>query len=296
MVNDNNLSIESIKYIDQFRYIIISTQAIYLYDLRYSQKPVSEFPFNINYKGINLKPLIVLDEFTEHNYYLGLDITKKDISHILFDICEEKRGDFYNNFANVNLIKSRSVSEDIAGILVDRDSYVYFSVDSFCTVNCNIMNLINTTNANGEGFQKLDSRFIEDGIECGDDLIVNLFKKNYHDYVYKKEPGDDNSRLNYENLVQEYEPQGLEDVENVSLEGSDESIEDEITYGYAKIKGKIKKLYEIKNNRALVEQLLDPNGHGGDVNMSEEEEGSLIVDNNIELNDTLKQILENFKL
>jgi hypothetical protein len=288
MVNDSNLSIESIKYIDQFRYIIISTQAVYLYDLRFSQLQISEFPFNINYKSMNIKTPIVRDQFTDHNYFIGVDLSKKDISHILFDICEVTKHDFYNNFSNVNLIKSSSTIEDVAGILVD-DTYINFTVDNFSTVSCTVTNLININNPNTPGFTKINSRFIDDGIEPVDEgeKKANLFKQNYHDYIYEKE--SEHEKLTYNNLVEEE----VDSVESASLESDDERVNDEVDYGYAKIKGKMKKLFDIKNNRALVEKLLDKNI---DVNMSEESEGSLIAESNTELNETLKQILENFKL
>jgi hypothetical protein len=292
MLSDNSLSIEAIKYIQEFRFVVLSTQAVYLYDLRYSSLPISEFSININYKGMNVKNLINTEIFSERDYFIGIDLTKKDTSHVLFDIAEVKQHDFFNNFANINLIGNNAFNEDVCGIL-DGDTYIYFSVDNFSSVSCNFVNLLNISDPKAENYLRLDSNFIENPINEKNlnDEIKKLFENNYKNNIFKKE-SNGMEKFEYENLVEEANELKGDDNEVEMMESSsEEEADEEFAFGYAKIKGKKKKLFEVKSNRNLVEKLLFEEN---EVKVSEDEE-SIESESNKEINDTIKQILNNFK-
>lgn len=82
--------------------MVFSTQNVYLYDLRYPHFAVSEFPLNINFKGLEIKEIEIYGNesyLNTHKYFSGVDITYKDNSHLLFD-CHINNQTIFKNEKN----------------------------------------------------------------------------------------------------------------------------------------------------------------------------------------------------
>jgi len=69
-------SIDDIKYINNYEFVIISMKDNLLFDIRNYNRPVSESPLNINFKGCAIKPVKTYGNFNNFNikYYLILII------------------------------------------------------------------------------------------------------------------------------------------------------------------------------------------------------------------------------
>jgi len=93
ILNESKIRIEDTRHIENFNFLVFSTQNIFLYDLRFPHFPVSEIPLNINYKGLEIKEIEAFGEtYLDTNFlFCGIDITYKDNSCLLFDIeiCNE---------------------------------------------------------------------------------------------------------------------------------------------------------------------------------------------------------------
>ncbi len=89
ILNESKIRIEDTRYVENFNFLVFSTQNVYLFDLRYPHFAVSEFSLNINFKGMEVKDIEVYGDeayFNTRNYFCGIDITYKDNAHLLFDV------------------------------------------------------------------------------------------------------------------------------------------------------------------------------------------------------------------
>jgi len=88
ILNESKIRIEDTRYLENFNFLVFSTQNLYLYDLRYPHFAVSEIPININFKGMEIKDIEMFgdDYLNTKIFFSGIDITYRDNAHLLFDL------------------------------------------------------------------------------------------------------------------------------------------------------------------------------------------------------------------
>ena len=118
ILNDKKIRIDDLKYGESYNFLVFNSQNVLLFDLRYPHFPVSEFPLNINFKGIEIKDIEYIgNELNVKKCYGGLDITYKDSAHLLFEI------DINNQIE----IKDDKIESDFNNIKeeIENNSYPY---------------------------------------------------------------------------------------------------------------------------------------------------------------------------
>ncbi len=277
------MNIDKILYLDDFRFVVFTTQAIYLHDLRYSQIPISEFPLSINYKGLDIKQ--VKRSYFEDIHLTALDKTGKDNSHLLISVKEEKDLELFNTFTNTRLIKNNKFMQDVSGVRSEDELYMYFSVDQFGGLDVNVYNLLNVNNPTKSYFCMMNDTFLNDNLDDKNktiyDTIQKLTEESYNRKIYKKEKKKQKLKFKSEEEMSD---------ENPNLD-SDSS--EEIDYGYAKVNGEKTKLFDVCNKRKLMEKVFEK---FGEMELEEDDNSGLRSNTHVELNEVLKPIIDKFSI
>jgi hypothetical protein len=249
--------------LDSFKYILFSTKKIELYDIRYPSLKVSEFPLNVNYKGMEIKNILKIDELDTDTFYIGMDQSRKDCSHLLFRTVDDNRMEFFNDFIDVHMIsQSKEAVEihDSCSILVDKDSYINFTIDNFGKLNGLTYNLKNSVDCTKNNIDLIQNNFasnINNGeLASNDDKIIQIFETNYKNNSFKiNKNKKDIIKYKSVNEINEAD----DDIILSDLSESEDS-EDKIDFGIAKVNGNKQKLYKIQNKRKLVEEIINTIG------------------------------------
>lgn len=273
LFSNDSFNINELKYINHFNYITFSPQKLSLFDLRYPSLPISEMPLHINYSQFKMKEVIK----SEEHCYLSpihscIDNSKRDQSHLLFDINEKIEG-ILRTFCKYDLIKNDKLQIDIhdsINYLCANGVYLNFIVDNLCGVYLNVYDL--TKNINGKDDMSSFNQVLFKDETCNDDIknktlnddIVNLFKKIFVNQVYCKQK---------ENVL--FKKEGKDDDSSKDDDNDDmEEEENGINFGTVMINDSKKKMYRIENKRFLLEEIL-----------AEKKENRKGKNNNIEIKD-----------
>lgn len=245
-----------------------SHKTISLYDSRYSSIPVSQFPVNINYEGLELKKLFNSSE--EQICYAAVDTSRKDNSFLIFDILEQEcaQDEFFNEFIDSKLINTNKSVYDCCGVLFE-NNLVSFFTDSFGGLYCGVYNMINTTNfTNGKNVTKIEGDFLKPTMnhphQTEEDLLCQLYEKINLNSFYKKKKNQ-NEKIKYENSNNNEEHENLSSEGDLELEEfikkeiteEDESEEVDTIAGTAVVNGLKKKMYKYINTRKLLNVLIN---------------------------------------
>jgi len=245
--------------LDNFKYILFSTKKIELYDIRYPSFKVSEFPLNVNYKGMEIKNILKIDELDTDTFYIGIDQSRKDCSHLLFRTVDDNRMEFFNDFIDVNMIsqsKEAVETHDSCSILVDKDNYINFTIDNFGNLKGLTYKLKNSVDYTKSNIDIIQNNFACNNnngeLASNDDKIIQIFEANYKNNAFKINKNR-KEMMKYKSVDENKEAD--EDLIISDLSESDTS-EDEIEFGKAKVNGNKQKLYKIQNKREMVEEIL----------------------------------------
>ena len=272
LLPDYNFNFNEVILLDQFQYMTLSPHKISLFDLRYPSLPKTEKVLNINYKELSIKK-----NKNKDNSYILFDKYKNDTTFIKLDINENSLNSpkIFENLAEFNLLNNNSNSQifihDIVGFIHkneddseneeeedemdnsdDKKSYLWEEKETKENIKFNNNLKLNETyfcfildNLNGLYMNIYDINNSNNNIENKDDKEENDIKNyTYYDQIFNL----------YKDYYKDLPYVQVNEENNIYSNSKDE--ESEKGFGYVKINGKDKKMFEIAPKRYIFEEMV----------------------------------------
>jgi hypothetical protein len=241
LFNNNSFNINDMIYVDNFNYITISPEKISLFDLRYPTLPISDIILNINYSQIQKKK--ILNDENDENSYILFDKSRNDQSNLKIKLKPELN-QLMDNFLEYNLVKNDKIELDIhdtCGYIDNNEIYYNFIVDNYNGVYLNVYNF-DDFNYNKETISEMKEDIIKK--ESNDKIENKTFFNNLNS-LYKTFS---------DNLI--YKSINKTNHNNDFINSDNEDDDDKVNFGTVIVGGKKKRMYQINNQRKLIEKLV----------------------------------------
>lgn len=178
-------------------------------------------------------------------YFLGIDSSRRDCSHLLFTL-DFDSDEFFSDFVGTKLIQCQNVSNvhDSTGLLVDESTFFNFTVDSFGGLYYRDF-CLTLSNSNSHNVVSNEEKILQ---QFADFQLNSIYK----DHKFIKEPIKYKKLFNGDKDINLKNEEDLSDPEEDGLSSSDSS---DLDFGTAKFNGTKQKLYKFNNKRKLIEKI-----------------------------------------